>query len=186
MMMNQEQLDYVKSELAAGTSAQQIEQALLGAGYTSDQVQELLNATRPANAQTSIPTAPKRGMPTWVKIVIGLVILVFVLGAVVVTTVLAQLSDARDAGNDAADISSLSNMRSQAEIYYSTNSFSYKNFCASNEAKSLLGRLNRSDCLAEEDAYRVSAELLSGEYYCVDSMGRAERLTEAPVGLGCV
>lgn len=56
---------------------------------------------------------------------IELLVVIAIIG-ILAAVVLASLNDARDSGNDAAIKQTLGNVRSQAEIYYNTNSFTYE------------------------------------------------------------
>lgn len=53
--MNQEQLEYVKKQLHNGVPAEQVRENLLGAGYTPELVEELLQA---AESGAETPPAP--------------------------------------------------------------------------------------------------------------------------------
>lgn len=124
-----------------------------------------------------------------VTIVLGLIVSIF----------LAQFNSARNKGPNAAVMSSVNNVRAQAELYLDINN-SYEGVCIDSEGvvqiiRSLKENIyNRGllcsrippevECSTEEKSFAVSAKLPhqdAGNYYCVDSTGFAG-VTETPVG----
>ncbi len=187
--MDQTQIDYVKNELARGVTPEALSQTLLQAGYTESQVSELLSVVQVQHGQNAQPTlstpAKKGGLPTWVWIVLGIVGGLFVIGALFTLVVTSSLNDARDKAKDASAKVTLNLFRSTAELYYDSNNFSYAGFCDSSETKSRLASLSSVECLDSAEQYKVSAKLLTDEFFCVDSFGRSKILLGKPAGMNC-
>ncbi|MEM9336370.1 MAG: type II secretion system protein [Patescibacteria group bacterium] len=80
---------------------------------------------------------------------IELLVVIAIIG-ILAAVVLASLNDARDGGQDASIKQSIGNARSQAELIYNSNGFSYTNVCqnaADNPVVSLMeaARDNRAE-----------------------------------------
>jgi len=107
------------------------------------------------------------------------------------SVVLASLSTARSRGIDAQIESSLSSLRSTAEIYYANNENSYSGFCEDpgtlsklNEVEKISdtdGARSNYDCNDSNSAYGLSFPLKIGNYWCIDSTG-ASLENEASLG----
>ncbi len=67
---------------------------------------------------------------------IELLVVIAIIG-ILAAVVLASLNDARDSGSDAAIQQSLGNARSQAEIVYNQDGFTYANVCADGQVQDL-------------------------------------------------
>ena len=130
---------------------------------------------------------------------IELLVVIAIIG-ILSSVVLASLTTARTKGQDAAVESQLSSMRSQAELYYSTNSNSYGPLHAvdactagaadlfgtgTNSLKALVagvannnngGSLAKTACVSSLTAWAVSATLpsLNTSAFCVDSTGTSK------------
>ena len=187
MHMDQKQIDYVTAELARGVSPEELRTTLLGAGYTDVQVDALLQVV--AGGISPIPAAGeqgivKKGMPTWVTvllwIVAGLIIIIVLLGGVV----LASLNSARDSANSASDKMTLSSLRIQAELYFNAD-LSFAGFCESSVVSLAAVRLPNIDCVDSVELYRVSARLQDGAYFCVASDDFSGEVVTQPTGLSC-
>lgn len=111
--------------------------------------------------------------------------------------VLASLASARNKGNDAKVKAQLSSIRSAAEIYYSNNNGygAPTNSCSAGmftDTTSGLARLSVSAnypvaantivCNSTATQYAVSDNLLSGGYWCVDSLG-ISKAEGSPLGV---
>jgi len=181
----QEQIEYVQTELKRGVSPEDLTKVLLEAGYTPEQIENLLQSVNgqtisaPASAQ-----ATKSSTPTWVKILVGIVFGLIAAFVLMVSLVSTSLNSARDSAQDATDKTNLSSLRIQAELFYMEDS-SYAGFCDSISVDSLATSLSDMDCAASVTAYRVSNTLLDGAYYCVDSVGAAEVVLRKPAGTSC-
>lgn len=91
-----------------------------------------------------------------------------------------SLKNARMQGSNAGAKAYLANARAQAEMYYDTNSYSYKSVCTKDggikngvsEALKSVG--TKSDCDDSKDAWAAEVLLLGDEgFFCVDSTGSA-------------
>jgi prepilin-type N-terminal cleavage/methylation domain-containing protein len=128
---------------------------------------------------------------------IELLVVIAIIG-ILAAVVLASLNDARDGGQDAAIKQSIGNARSQAELIYNQEGYSYDLVCVStNQIGTLLESVasNRAEstsvvykagaqvastvnCNSVAAAYAISAPLngLDGaavQYWCADSTGNA-------------
>jgi type IV pilus assembly protein PilA len=133
---------------------------------------------------------------------IELLVVIAIIG-ILAAVVLASLNDARDSGQDASIKQSLGNARSQAELVYNQNSFSYEAVCeattigtlmtaAKNNRAETTGANNVTDGTASADTtvtchdtsagYAIIAPLnvtTGGASWCVDSTGFAGAVANA-------
>jgi prepilin-type N-terminal cleavage/methylation domain-containing protein len=119
---------------------------------------------------------------------IELLVVIAIIG-ILASVVLASLNSARDKGADAAIKSNLNNARAQAELYYDTNNRSYATVCTAaggigalhDAAASAGGGVAYVACGSNTTTWAMKARLLSntGQYYCVDSTGKATTTTAA-------
>jgi hypothetical protein len=93
--------------------------------------------------------------------------------------------DRADMQSDQGDTQNLLFMRTTIELYYNENDFSYSDFCDSTVGRSALEDIEGVECFAAGPAYRVSKEMVSGGYYCIDGTGTAGIFDAQPVGLSC-
>ena len=111
---------------------------------------------------------------------IELLVVIAIIG-ILAAVVLASLNDARDSGSDAAIKQQLGSVRSQAEIFYNTNNFSYDGMCADGDVTSLTDAVDASNgagtetCIDSATAWAAESALVSSStaYWCVDSTGAA-------------
>ena len=112
---------------------------------------------------------------------IELLVVIAIIG-VLSAVVLASLNTARDKGNDAAVMSDLDGIRTQAQIFYGDTSNSYTGVCSETTiAKQIAGADTANgtasgvacNVAGDGTAYAVSAALLAtpGNFYCIDSTG---------------
>lgn len=111
---------------------------------------------------------------------IELLVVIAIIG-ILASVVLASLNTARDKGTDAANKSSVNNMRAQAELFYDTNG-NYTNVCADPTIANAVANAG-AVCDDDDTDYGISVNLLdpSGDAYCVDSSGASEENTVAAV-----
>lgn len=123
---------------------------------------------------------------------IELLVVIAIIG-ILSSVVLASLTTARTRGTAAAVQNELSNMRAQAELYYSTNSNSYgtASDCSTglfSTANNGLGNLvagitskagsSSLSCSSEAQAWAATVSYNS-TYYCVDSRGNSVSATSS-------
>jgi type IV pilus assembly protein PilA len=126
---------------------------------------------------------------------IELLVVIAIIG-ILSAVVLASLNTARSKGSDAAVMSDLSGIRTQAQIYYGDNSNSYTGVCDDTTiakqiaaADTANGATGAVKCDATGGtAYAVAADLVTtpGTTYCVDSAGTATTTTTAVASMGTV
>ena len=124
---------------------------------------------------------------------IELLVVIAIIG-VLSAVVLASLNTARSKGNDAAIMSDLDGIRTQAQLFYGDNGNAYTGVCSNatvvkqrNGANAANGALLER-CTDSGTAYAVAAELVSlaGATYCVDSLGNATTTMTAIGSIGTV
>jgi prepilin-type N-terminal cleavage/methylation domain-containing protein len=105
---------------------------------------------------------------------IELLIVIAIIG-ILASIIFTFLNSARNKSLDAKAKNQLSNMRTQAEIYYDTNSQSYSNLCSTaNGVTKLAATTPGAWCGSEATAWVVGVPLISSaspQNYCVDSTG---------------
>lgn len=121
---------------------------------------------------------------------IELLVVIAIIG-ILAAVVLASLNDARDSGSDASAKTSLSNLRSQAEIFYNSNNFTYDDVCADTKVLGLLNAatstVGTTDGECNESADNTDYAAFSAmtddtKWFCVDSSGKAGIVTTDPAG----
>ncbi len=137
---------------------------------------------------------------------IELLVVIAIIG-ILAAVVLASLNDARDGGTDASIKQSIGNIRSQAEIVYNQNSFSYDGaggVCQNSKVDTLLaaaaagsGATVQADdaavaageagCQDSADRWVVMAPLVgtgtANDAWCADSTGSAKQVPAASAAL---
>jgi len=109
-------------------------------------------------------------------IVVGGFFFIAVIG-ILASVVLASLNTARDKGEDASVKATLSSARAQAELYYNGNNNSYNGFCLDTKTKTLFVDKEYT-CHDNSTEYAITSQLNEGGYFCVDSLGTAEVVTD--------
>lgn len=128
---------------------------------------------------------------------IELLVVIAIIG-ILAAVVLGSLNDARDGGQDASIKQSIGNARSQAELVYNQQGFSYEGVCESASITNLLqaAKANRAEstsvnitdatisagttvtCHDDITAYAIIAPLNANTFgWCVDSTGFAGTTT---------
>ena len=123
---------------------------------------------------------------------IELLVVIAIIG-ILAAVVLASLNDARSSGSDASAKQSLNNLRSQAEIRYNANNFSYAGVCTHASVTPLLTALDNNTpatsivtvlatagtattviCHDSATGWVAAAPMSNGtQYFCADSTGFA-------------
>lgn len=97
--------------------------------------------------------------------------------------VVGELNSARNRAQDASDKALMLNARMEAELLYNENGYSYEGVCS--ELLALLP--DGAVCNDSDAAYRAHIELISGEYFCVDSSGNADEVMNvSEAGYSCM
>ncbi|MEX0672484.1 MAG: type II secretion system protein [Candidatus Paceibacterota bacterium] len=110
---------------------------------------------------------------------IELLVVIAIIG-ILSAVVLASLNTARDSANDASAKTSLSQMRAEAEIYYSTNG-DYEEVCTAGTdphdlyvaAGNAANAADTCNVATDNSAWAASIDLTEGEYFCADSTGQS-------------
>ena len=113
---------------------------------------------------------------------IELLVVIAIIG-ILAAVVLASLNDARSSGSDASIKQSLGNVRSQAEIVYNQQNYSYDNVCIDAKVTSLMTAVNNNNgtpgttCIDSATAWAAGSALVatSTVSWCVVSLGLAGR-----------
>jgi len=94
------------------------------------------------------------------------------------SVVLASLNSARAKGADATIKADISNIRSEAELFYDDNAGVYTGVCADPQIAAMIAGATTAgsadvDCNAVADEYAASAQYKSdtAKWWCVDSTG---------------
>lgn len=112
---------------------------------------------------------------------IELLVVIAIIG-ILAAVVLASLNDARQGGSDASIKQSMTNLRSQAEIFYNSHGYNYTGMCASTQALQLRdaatsngpGAVAVCDDSAQAWAAEANLNVPDGSLlFCVDSTGIA-------------
>lgn len=112
---------------------------------------------------------------------IELLVVIAIIG-ILAAVVLASLNDARSSGSDAAIKQSLGNLRSQAEIFYNQNDFSYDGMCAT--VTDVLDSVENAnggtapECADVGTSWGAESVMVASTtaYWCVDSTGFAGQI----------
>lgn len=127
---------------------------------------------------------------------IELLIVIAIIG-ILATILLANLGDSRDEAIDASVRTTMSGLRSEAELYYNQNNFRYSgaghNLCSGD----FMDRINTTaqlvtdgvsgQCQAGPNEWAASVQLRSGQWFCVDSTGKAaEQGSGSGVSTSCL
>lgn len=118
---------------------------------------------------------------------IELLVVIAIIG-ILAAVVLASLNDARSSGSDASIKQSLGNIRSQAEIVYNQQNYSYAAICTDAKIVKLLAAVDNNNgsagttCLNSASAWAAGSALVApgAGFWCVDSSGFAGKVTGLP------
>lgn len=120
---------------------------------------------------------------------IELLVVIAIIG-ILSSVVLASLNTARNKGKDTAVKSNLNNMRSQADVYYDSNTQSYSGVCSATASSTPAGIATgvqaagvagegTSHCYDSSTTWAADAPLkAAGGYWCVDSTGLSKAETD--------
>ncbi|MEY2664857.1 MAG: hypothetical protein RIT04_665 [Candidatus Parcubacteria bacterium] len=109
---------------------------------------------------------------------IELLVVIAIIG-ILSSVVLASLNTARSKGSDAAIKSQMASLRTQAALFYDSNSSSYANMGSDSQIRMILDGIRTANggtavSVASSSAlFSAISPLKSAGYYCVDSFGNA-------------
>ncbi len=112
---------------------------------------------------------------------IELLVVIAIIG-ILAAVVLASLNDARSSGTDAAIKQSIGNIRSQAEIRYNQDQFTYDNVCTDAKVVTLV---NAAAASSQTTPAAVNAAIAAGGAVCRDKASGWMVVTKL-VGTGTV
>ena len=141
---------------------------------------------------------------------IELLVVIAIIG-ILAAVVIGSLNDARSGGQDASVKQSVANIRSQAELIYNSDNYTYESVCGNQAVIDLLSAATRvvngvtpfaesagdasndltgavstrvAKCFDANTAYAAAAPLASvGEFWCVDSTGASRQVATFGTGL---
>ncbi len=91
------------------------------------------------------------------------------------------MTAAREAALRASAQQTMAGLRSQAELSYNANNFSYANICTDPRLVNTFESLPAgADCLAGDQQYRIYTRLTDTTWWCVDAAGFAGEITTPP------
>lgn len=118
--------------------------------------------------------------------VLELLIVIAIMG-ILASIVIVSLSDSREESEDAAIMSTLVNMRTDAHVYYETHDDTFSGACSTSHMQAAyddVSAMSPGDvvCNNNDQSWLMAADLHSDEdgdgmsdYFCVDSAGSAEK-----------
>jgi len=120
---------------------------------------------------------------------IELLVVIAIIG-ILAAVVLASLNDARSSGSDASIKQSLGNVRSQAEIVYNQQNYTYDNVCADSKVTTLMTAVNNNNgtpgttCIDSATGWAAGSALVATTTvsWCADSTGFAGLVGTLPTG----
>jgi prepilin-type N-terminal cleavage/methylation domain-containing protein len=126
---------------------------------------------------------------------IELLVVIAIIG-ILAAVVLASLNDARTSGSDASIKQSMASLRSQAELIYVRNNFTYASVCTGTGATSTQQLRTAIDtangaggtyCSANATAWVFSSSLVTNpaRSWCVDSTGANREVATTTSGTVC-
>lgn len=123
---------------------------------------------------------------------IELLVVIAIIG-ILAAVVLSSLNDAREGGSDASIKQSMTNLRSQAEIYYNSNGYTYAGLCSASTTASLRSAAVANGptpataiaCFDGAQAWAASVPLNVSGHFCVDSTGIASTTSAANTDTVC-
>jgi prepilin-type N-terminal cleavage/methylation domain-containing protein len=116
---------------------------------------------------------------------IELLVVIAIIG-ILASIVLASLNTARSKGSDAAAKSAMGQLRSQAEMYYDSNSnYGTDTSCTNGffaSSTAIVANINANSqsnvvCNAAGTAWAAAVHLKGGTYWCVDSTGASKQVS---------
>ncbi len=108
---------------------------------------------------------------------IELLVVIAIIG-ILSSVVLASLNSARNKGKDVAVKSNLSNIRSEASLFYDDTASTYTGLCSDTQVAGMVAEATRQSgaaatCSADVDEWVAYATLKDATVFCVDHKGFA-------------
>lgn len=101
---------------------------------------------------------------------IELLVVIAIIG-ILAAVVLASLNDARDGGQDASIKQSIGNARSQAELFYNQNNYTYSGMCADADVVQLIVAAENNRAETTVANRRIDAAAVANGVVCNDTDG---------------
>ncbi|MEX0930162.1 MAG: type II secretion system protein [Candidatus Paceibacterota bacterium] len=116
---------------------------------------------------------------------IELLVVIAIIG-ILSAVVLASLNQARSSANDASAKASISSMRAEAELVYTSSGQSYTTVCDTGSGPDVLYQAAvtaanaAAGCFDDDDNWAAAVDLTEGGFFCADSTGFSGELTSNP------
>lgn len=108
---------------------------------------------------------------------VELLVVIAIIG-ILASIALISYNNVQNKAKDKAAISELTQLRSQAQVFYDDNTNAYTGFCADAETTRISASMTDHgasgfNCDDAADAWAAEATLAGGDIYCVDAAGSA-------------
>ena len=183
-MTNPQLLEYVRQQLSAGFSKDDIKQNVLTAGWPAEDVDAAFAAIdAPLPPPSAAPVDPKNKRKSFTRFKL---LLIPIAGILVCVVLFSLYYNARQKGGDAVVIADMSSLIMQGTVY-KNQSNSYQGFCESVQVTSQLQEASKIGaqtpsafvCNDTAQHWAASVKLRSAGYACIDDSGAKTTLASA-------